>query len=142
MKGSMLVFLLLAVVAISCIFMARQKDGYQFLPSTYNVKSGGMQSELNDECLMYPGNQFCMMTDGTPGVCVLNGRCVPDMEMDLRQYSDDIKLPSCTEPVFQEGCGRFCRCQELKGAVDPKNHMKCVQECKSWFFPAPTEFPF
>lgn len=135
--------ILVICLALSIVFMLTlaKKDGYRFLPSAYSPQSGGTQAEFNNECLMYPGNQFCMLTNGIPGVCVLNGMCVPDMEMDLMQYKSDIKLPSCTQPVFKEGCGRFCRCKELEGSVDPKNHMDCVRDCNSWYHPSPTEYP-
>jgi hypothetical protein len=143
MKVGTLEIIVVLVIAglILWALMTHRKDGYRFLPSAYGPATGGSYAEYNDECLAYPGNQFCMMTDGTPGVCVLNGMCVPDMEIDLREYRADIKLPSCTKPVFKEGCGRLCRCKELKGDVDPKDHMECVNECKSWYSPIPTSFP-
>jgi hypothetical protein len=62
------------------------------------------------------------------------------MLIDLRQERADIKHPYCTKPVFKEGCGRFCRCQEMKGA-DPKNREKCVENCRSFYSPIPTTFP-
>ena len=147
MDGNILKIVLVVVLGLFLFWLltlARGKDGYRFLPTAYSYapKMGGSYAELNNECLMYPGNQFCMLTDGTPGVCVLNGMCVPDMEIDLREYRRDVKLPSCTKPVFKEGCGRFCRCKELEGDVDPKNHMACVEDCKSWYHPSPTEYPF
>ena len=117
------------------------KEFYSFLGGTYTPAEGGSRAELNEECLMYPGNQFCMLTDGTSGVCVQNGYCVADMLIDHRKERDDIQHPFCVEPLFKEGCGRFCRCQEMKGLVKPEGHMACVDECKTWFHPSPTEYP-
>ena len=138
------VILIIAALTLALLFLKGSctKDDYRFLGGAYQATQGGSHAELNEECLSYPGNNFCMLTDGTPGVCVQNGMCVADMTIDLMQYRSDIKLPSCTEPVFKEGCGRFCRCKELKGTINPKDHMSCVENCKSWFSPIPTSFPF
>ncbi len=113
---------------------------YNFL-GAFDIAQGGSRAEMNEECLQYPGNQFCMLTDGTSGVCVLSGHCVADMMVDHRQELDEIKRPLCTQPVFKEGCGRFVKCKELKGDYLPKDHDKNLAECLSWYFPTPTAFP-
>ncbi|HMP28590.1 MAG TPA: hypothetical protein PKD85_03260, partial [Saprospiraceae bacterium] len=91
MEIEKIVIVIVIIALILWALMKYQKDGYRYLPSAYGPESGGIDGEYNDECLAYPGNQFCMMTDGTPGVCVLNGICTPSMELDLMQYRSDIK---------------------------------------------------
>lgn len=115
-------------------------ENYNFL-GAFDPSQGGSRAEMNEECLQYPGNQFCMLTDGTSGVCVQSGHCVASMMADHRQERDEISRPLCTQPVFREGCGRFVTCKELKGDYSPADREKNLKECLSWYYPEPTEFP-
>jgi len=81
---------------------------------------------------MGPGYRFCMLTDGTSGVCGINGMCLSSMMLDLRKERDEMEMPYCTAPIFQEGCGRFCACKGCKGPIDTQ---QCLKECGSWFSP-------
>jgi len=118
-------------------YLKRKISGYQFMgmfyKDAYNSYRGGDRGELNDECLQHPGYRFCMLTNGAPGVCGTSGRCLPDMLHDGRQYRDDIKLPTCVEPIFKEGCKRFCDCKNLTEDVDMG---RCVDGCRSNFHPS------
>jgi hypothetical protein len=67
-------------------------------------------------------------------VCGTSGMCLPDMMADIVKERNDITLPSCIEPIFREGCQRFCNCKSLGGSGGGS---ACMAECRSWFFPEP-----
>jgi hypothetical protein len=123
-------------------------NNYDFLGSPYNPNTRGSRSEpnedpkdfgfLNEECLEHPGYRMCMFTDGTSGVCGTSGMCVPDMEVDVKRNwatRDDIKMPLCVEPIFKEGCQRFCRCKYLKGDIQENEMAGCIAGCQNMFYP-------
>lgn len=114
------------------------KSHYVYLGSPYTPFEGGSRGELSEECLQHPGYRMCMLTDGTSGVCGTSGMCVTDMEMDVKRNwttRDDIKMPLCSEPIFKEGCQRFCKCKQLKGEVLPHEVGDCIEDCRGMFFP-------
>lgn len=112
-------------------------ESYRFLGGEYSPNQGGYRAELNEECLQLQDGQQCILTDGTSGNCVSSGHCVANMLVDLELEDEEIKKPYCTKPVFKEGCGRFCRCQEMKGAIGKTDadRSKCVAGCRSWYSP-------
>jgi len=119
------------IVVLVCLCSNSTRNQFKYLGNVYRLDEGGSRGELNEECLQHPGYRMCMLTDGTSGVCALSGMCVADMEVDLRREQDENPKPYCTEPIFKEGCGRWCNCQALKGIHDPG----CLDECESWFSP-------
>lgn len=122
----------LALLSVICIFSKdTQKSQFRYLGNVYNQDQGGGRGELNEECLQHPDYRMCMLTDGTSGVCALSGMCVADMMVDHRRERDAVPRPLCTAPIFKEGCGRWCKCQKLKGEETPG----CVEECRRWFSP-------
>ncbi len=132
--------LLLGLFVAFLLYFLLQKcsnEKYRFLGGEYLPNQGGYRAELNEECLRLQAGQQCILTDGTSGNCVQSGHCVANMLVDLNLEDLELKKPYCTKPVFKEGCGRFCRCQELKGAIGSSNkdRTKCVSECRSWFSP-------
>ena len=123
---------------------------FVYLGSPYVPFEGGSRGELSEECLQHPGYRMCSLTDGTSGVCGTSGMCVTDMEMDIRRNwstRDDIKMPLCLQPIFKEGCERFCRCRQIKDLAKkqtashgennvPTDTMgECLQGCRSTFYP-------
>jgi hypothetical protein len=126
--------LLLALFVALLLYMFVRKcssESYRFLGSEYLPKRGGYRAEINEECLRLQSGQQCILTDGTSGNCVSSGHCVANMLVDLDLENENIKKPFCTKPVFKEGCGRFCKCQEMKGNTDSN----CISNCLSWFSP-------
>ena len=128
-----LVALLAVVFVLTNRCGAGNKDKYRYMGSVYNPNQGGGRAEPNEECLQFPGYRHCMLTDGTFGTCVLDGLCVASMMVDIRQEDDEVHRPLCTEPTFKEGCGRWCKCQQLLG----NGRTDCVDQCESWFSPLP-----
>lgn len=124
-------------VAILAILYLCKKEGFQILGAAYNLDNGGSRSETSDECLQHPSLRMCMMTDGTPGVCMLSGQCVPEIMEDLRVVRDQLNLPYCTKPIFKTGCRRFCECRHMaKGRQEYVDNVdQCTAECKQWFSP-------
>lgn len=130
--------ILIAAVIILFIYVVIKKEKYQLLGADMNPFHLGTKLEPNADCLAYPGNQFCMMTDGTPGVCVQNGLCTPDFLIDQLQYTEDIKMPLCTRPVFPENCLQFVKCKEMQGTYSPKDRSKNLEGCQATFYPGQT----
>jgi hypothetical protein len=120
-----------AIIIVWLLFRSYKKNSYRFLGSPYRPAEGGSRGEYNEECLEHPGQKFCMLTDGTAGICVLSGMCVADMEIDHRTANDENPKPYCTKPIFKEGCPRFCNCLSLKG----QDYPGCVEDCLSYFSP-------
>jgi len=112
--------------------------GFVYMGSPFTPSSGGSRGEVNEECLEHPGYRMCMLTDGTSGVCGTSGMCVTDMEMDIKRNwatRDDIKMPLCSQPIFKEGCQRFCACKKIKGDVLEHEMDGCVDGCRKMFYP-------
>lgn len=132
------VIIVVVLVGVAILVVAKWSvNHFRILGNPYRMEEGGSRSETNDECLQSPGYRFCMMTDGTPGVCMLSGQCVPDIMQDLRTVRDELNLPYCTKPVFKTGCNRYCRCRNMaKGRPDYiENVGKCTKECEDWYSP-------
>lgn len=130
--------ILVALVAIAIVIVAKWSvNHFQILGAAYNLDDGGSRSETQDSCLEAPGYRMCMMTDGTPGVCMLSGQCVPELMEDLRTVRDQLNLPYCTKPTFKTGCHRFCECRHLaKGREEYVADVgQCTAECEKWFSP-------
>jgi hypothetical protein len=136
MNGKKVLYVLIALIVgifIGWFFRnPNQRSNYQYLGGVFRPEQGGARAERNEECLQNPDYRMCMLTDGTSGVCGTSGMCMADFMIDHRKERDDIRHPLCTEPVFKEGCSRFCQCKELQG----EDTTGCIEECKSWFYPA------
>jgi len=79
-----------------------------------------------------------MLTDGTEGVCLLNGVCAASFLLG----EDTTEKPYCTHPYSKEGCERWCMCTTPKknpgnfcGTAHVAEIHQCVEECKSQFAP-------
>ena len=130
--------IILVLVVVAVVIAGKwSMDHFRILGAAYRLDDGASRSETQDECLENPSYRFCMMTDGTPGVCMLSGQCVPDIMQDLRVVRDQLNLPYCTKPVFKTGCRRFCECRHMaKGREEYIGNVdKCTSECESWFSP-------
>src|SRR5690242_4319482 len=92
-------------------------EAYVYLGSPYRPEQAWSRGEYSEECLQHPDYRMCTLTDGTSGVCGTSGMCLTNFESDVRQQWDEIKMPLCYEPIFREGCQRFCNCKDLKGDV-------------------------
>lgn len=127
----------LFVAVLLYFLLQKSSEQYRFIGGEYVSSQGGYRAEMNEECLQLQDGQQCILTDGTSGNCVNSGHCVANMLVNLNLENLQVKKPYCTKPVFKQGCGRFCRCQELKGLVKPTNsdRTKCVSECRSYFSP-------
>jgi len=115
---------------------------FVYMGSPYTPTAGGSRGEVSEECLQHPGYRMCMLTDGTSGVCGTSGMCVTDMEMDIKRNwttRDNIKMPLCSQPIFKEGCQRFCKCKQLKNTIDggilAHEMDDCVEGCRNMFYP-------
>src|SRR5574339_327880 len=107
MKCLIIIFLVLAIlVFLFCI--STKTEGYAYLQSLYDPTQGGFYSEYNEECLDN-ANRHCMLTDGTEGVCLLNGVCAASFLLG----EDTTEKPYCTQPYSKEGCERWCMCTTL-----------------------------
>jgi hypothetical protein len=132
--------ILIGIFVAFLLYMLYQKcvnEHYRFLGGEYLPNQGGYRAELNEECLQLQAGQQCILTDGTSGNCVQSGHCVANMLIDLDLENEELEKPYCTKPVFKEGCGRFCRCQEMKGAIGSTDadRRECVAGCRSWYSP-------
>jgi len=113
-----------------------ERSGYVHLGSPYRPEDAGSRGEMSEECLQNPDYRMCTLTDGTPGVCGTSGMCVTDLSQDITQFWGDIKMPVCYEPLFKEGCQRFCNCKQLKGGVLAHEMDGCVDGCRNMFYPS------
>lgn len=147
--GVVIVFVALMLLKGGCWNerFASVPSKFHYLGSVYRKDEGGSRGEPNEECLQSPGYRFCMLTDGTSGVCALSGMCVANMLNDLREERDDIRHPLCTKPIFKEGCKRHCDCLAMKFSKEngrrmtPSQYGTCLDSCISNFHPSPTFYP-
>jgi hypothetical protein len=124
---------IVVLVGVCILIVARwSMDHFRILGSAYRLSDGGSRSETQDECLQNPSYRACMMTDGTPGVCMLSGQCTPDIMVDLRTVRDQLDIPYCTAPTFKTGCGRMCKCLNQR---DGRDIAVCKKDCEAWFSP-------
>lgn len=87
-----------------------------------------VKSEFNEECLDDERRQ-CVLTDGSPGKCVLSGICASTFLFDWQDEANrDYK---CLKPIENTGCTQFCNCLKLKG-IHANN---CKENCLSWYPP-------
>lgn len=117
------------------------KSGYLYMGSPFSSFSQGSGREFNEECMEHPGYRFCTLTDGSAGVCGNSGMCVKDLSMDhskdqISNGADVFKTPICYEPVFKEGCNRFCNCKIMDGAINENELGQCIENCETMFYPA------
>src|SRR5271154_5058260 len=96
------VIIILVLVAIAIVVVTKWSvNHFRRLGNAYQLDQGGEREETQDECLLgFPSYRMCMMTDGTPGVCMLSGQCTPDIMGDLRTIRDQLDLPYCTKPIW------------------------------------------
>lgn len=125
-----LIIISIMILIIYLLWPKNERSNYQYMGSLYSPTMGGSRTEFNEECLNNE-NDHCMMTDGTPGKCMLNGICEVSLLLDPRPQAEDFPIPHCTRPYSAQACDRFCNCLQLQGSDSPS----CTKECKSWFHP-------
>lgn len=134
----LILFALLLVVKteptqpMRCVFKENFESIFPDLPwrqgiSSFNHRflkdSKNPLREVNAECLSFE-NAHCMMSNGTPGKCVLGGLCAPSFLDDPGRSIQ--KLPWCTRPAKAGNCGLWCKCRGTPTK-------ECIQGCQSDF---------
>jgi hypothetical protein len=132
-----LLFILIIFLLIVIAYIPNKKQRSNFYPSGNETQyyrtldsflDERVKREFNEECLDDERRQ-CVLTNGSPGKCVLSGICASTF---LYDWSDEANSDyKCLQPIEGTGCTRYCNCLSLKGVHAPD----CMVGCLSWYPP-------